>query len=193
MGNSIEVDRFPPAPPPANDRPRGVFLGGPGLPWHGVDKVRRLAELLPEMELDVIGPSAADLGGPSPANLTMHGFLEREAYEPIVLRADFAVGTLALHRQSITETSPLKLREYLAYGVPMIVAHRDPDLTRNPEWFVLEIPNVERNIEDHVDEIRRWVGSLEGRRIPRETATALVDTHVKEPRRLAFMEQVAGA
>jgi hypothetical protein len=190
IGNSIDLGEFPVAAVPGNRRPRGVFLGAPGLPWHGVDKVRSLADRLPEMDFDVIGPTADDLGGTIPANLVSHGFLSRGEYEPLVLQADFAVGTLALHRQGIGETAPLKLREYLAYGLPMIVAHDDPDLTREPHWFVLRLPNRESNVEDCHQAVRSWVGSVVGRRIPRETAERLVSVQVKEPERLAFMEQM---
>jgi hypothetical protein len=191
VGNSLDVGRFPHAPPVRNERPRGVFLGAPGLAWHGVDKIRLLAERMPEFDFDVVGPSADDLGGPVPANLVLHGFLERERYEPIVLNADFAIGTLALHRQTINETAPLKLREYLAYGLPMILAHDDPDLTSSPQWFVLKLPNQESNIEDSIQEIRAWVRDIVGRRIARDIAERLVSTSAKEPARLAFMERVA--
>jgi hypothetical protein len=189
IGNSVDVRAFPSAPIPDNVRVRGIFLGGPGLPWHGVDKIRVLAEALPEMDFDVIGPTATDLGGAIPSNVTVHGFLSRDEYEPLVNRADFAIGTLALHRQRIQETSPLKLREYLAYGIPMIVAHDDPDLTSQPSWFVLRLPNSEENVAESCEVIRHWVAAVVGRRIPRETAENMVSTQVKEPQRLAFVEQ----
>ena len=137
----------------------------------------------------MIGPTATDLKGAVPPNVAVHGFLSRDEYEPFVNRADFAIGTLALHRQRIQETSPLKLREYLAYGLPMIVAHDDPDLTIRPSWFVLQLPNTEENVAESQEAIRRWVAAVVGRRIPRETAENMVSTQVKEPRRLAFMEQ----
>jgi Glycosyl transferase 4-like domain len=191
LGNSIDVGAFPVLPAPDNARPRGIFLGGAGLPWHGVDKVRLLAESLPEMDFDIVGPSAADVGGPAPANLSIHGFLPRSEYEPIIARADFAIGTLALHRQDVEGASPLKLREYMAYGLPVVLAHEDPDLTAEPHWFVLELPNTESNVADGINDVRRWVGTVVGRRVPREIAEALVGAEVKEAARLEFMERIA--
>lgn len=192
LGNSIEPDDYPQPAPPGNSRPRGVFIGGPGMPWHGVDKVRRLAELLPEVDFDVIGPSAAALGGPAPANLTTHGFLARAEYEPLLTRADFGIGTLALHREGATETAPLKLREYLAYGLPIIVAQEDPDLTRAPSWFVLRIANEESNVETSAETIRSWIGQVVGRRVPRSVVQELVGAKTKERERLRFLSEVAG-
>jgi hypothetical protein len=193
IGNSIDVGAFPVLPAPGNARPRGVFLGGAGLPWHGVDKVRLLAESLPEMDFDVVGPSEADIGVPSPPNLSSHGFLARSEYEPIIAKADFAIGTLALHRQDVEGASPLKLREYMAYGLPVVLAHEDPDLTAEPHWFVLELPNTESNVVGGVEDVRRWVGTVVGRRVPRETAEALVGADAKEAARLGFMERIRAA
>jgi hypothetical protein len=190
IGNSIDLDAFPEAAAPRNVRPRAVFLGGPGLAWHGVDKVRVLAEHLPEIDFDVIGPSAEDLAGPAPANLVVHGFLGREQYDPIARRADFAVGTLALHRQGIDETAPLKLREYLAYGLPLVLAHKDPDLTREPHWFVLELPNRESNVDECYEDVRHWAATVKGRRVSRVTAEALVGVRAKETERLDFLERI---
>lgn len=35
------------------------------------------------------------------------------------------IGTLALHRKNMTEASPLKTREYLAHGFPVIIGYKD--------------------------------------------------------------------
>ena len=193
IGNGIDLDGFSVLPPPDNARPRGVFLGGPGLRWHGVDKILLLAEQLEEMDFDLVGPSASELEGSVPPNVTVHGFLGREQYEQVLRRADFAIGTLALHRTNLHEATPLKLREYLAFGLPVILAHKDPDLTSEPAWFVLELPNTESNVLDHVPEVRTWVQSILGRRVPRETAETLVGSRAKETARLAFMSRIVGA
>jgi len=44
-----------------------------------------------------------------------------------VKRADVAIGALATYRKGMKETSTLKVREYLAYGLPVILDHHDPD------------------------------------------------------------------
>jgi glycosyltransferase involved in cell wall biosynthesis len=191
IGNGIELDAFPVLPEPGNARPRGVFLGGPRLPWHGVDKIVDLAGHLPEMDFDVVGPSADELGSSLPPNITVHGFLGRDEYESVLARADFAIGTLALHRTNLDEATPLKLREYLAFGLPVVLAHEDPDLTTEPAWFVLQLPNTESNVRDGYEDVRTWVGTIVGRRVPRDVAEALVGAEKKEAKRLAFMKSVA--
>lgn len=190
ISNSIELTDFPETPAPNNERPRGVFLGGGGLVWHGVDKIRLMAEQLGEMDFHVIGPPAEDVGTDLPANLTVHGFLGRDEYEEIVTHCDFAIGTLALHRTNLDETSPLKLREYLAYGLPIVLGHSDLDLTSEPSWFILRLPNIESNVLDGIETIRAWVRSIVGRRVPRDEAQILVGADTKEAQRLAFITQI---
>jgi hypothetical protein len=72
-----------------------------------------------------------------------------------------------------------------------VLAHEDPDLTAEPHWFVLELPNTESNVTDGIDDVRRWVGTVVGRRVPRETAEALVGAETREAARLQFMERIA--
>lgn len=190
LGNSLDLGTFPTTPAPEHPRPRGVFIGAPGMPWHGVDKIRTLAERLPGVDFDVIGPNDRDLRGPGPPNLRMHGFLERDQYEPIVRDSDFGIGTLALHRVSLNESAPLKLREYLAFGLPVLVANEDPDLTSEPHWFVRKLPNYESNVVDSSDAIAAWIHEVRGRRVPRATVEALIGIDTKEARRLEFMRNV---
>lgn len=192
IGNGIDLGSFTVEPPHAGGPPRGVFVGI-AAPWQGVDKVRQLAERLPDYRFDLIGPTAADLGGPAPANVTVHGFLQREDYEPLVATADFGIGPLAVHRRHLDESAGLKLREYAAFGLPIVVAGSDPDLTTEPHWWVLQLPNVESNVVDHLDDVRRWVEATRGRRVPREEVEGLIGSDLKERRRLDFIAETARA
>lgn len=187
--NGIDLDDATPLPPAANTRPRLVFLGGTADSWHGVDKMIRLAAMLPEFDFDLIG--CTDIG-PTPANVRVHSFLERTAYEKMLATADVAIGTLALHRKSMSEAAPLKVREYLSRGIPVIVAYDDPDLRDEP-WFVLRLPNTERNVEASCDRIREYVSRVRGQRIDRADVAGRIDIAAKEATRLAFFGDVVVA
>lgn len=63
-----------------------------------------------------------------------------------------AVSSLALHRDGLNEASPLKTREYLVAGVPVLTAYRDTDFLRGAP-FLLQLPNVEDNVLPHLAEI----------------------------------------
>lgn len=193
LGNSLDLSTFPITAEPENERPRGIFVGGARMPWHGVDKIRALAERLPTVDFDVIGPTDRDLRGTAPENLRMHGFLERAEYEPLVRESDFGIGTLALHRVGLNENAALKLREYLAFGLPVMLANDDPDLTPEPHWFVCKLPNSESNVVDSSETIQAWIEEIRGRRVPRPIVERLIGAETKETARLAFMHGVTSA
>lgn len=191
VSNGIELDRFPRLPPAENERPRLIFLGSPRRKRHGVDQIVGLARQVPEWDFDLIGIAGQDLEGPLPANLQAHGFLPRERYERRMARADVAIGPLAVRRNSMEEACSLKVREYLAYGVPTIIGHRDVDFSPPPP-FVLELPNTPDNVQRHLEEIRRFVASWKGRRVERRDVEH-VDAGLKEEQRLDFFHRVLEA
>lgn len=188
IANGIDLGQYQPTPPPANPSPRLAFIGSVGAPWHGVDKIRLLAEQHPEWAFDIIGSPAAELLGPVPPNVCMHGLLDRERYEPILARSDVAIGTLALHRKQMHEAAPLKVREYLALGLPLIIAYADTDLSQ-PHEAILQLPNTPDNVSANIEAIRSFVLRVKGTRIPR-AQIAHLDGGQKEQRRLAFFRSL---
>lgn len=182
--NGIDLASLPALGPTGNSSPRLVFLGTPGLPWHGVDKIERMASHFPSWTFDLVGPEPSDLARRLP-NIVVHGSLDRAALLPIVASADVAIGPLALHRNRMNEASPLKVADYLAYGLPVIVAYKD---TRFPEGapFLLELPNLEHNIDRSVGLIEAFVTSWMGRRVNRADIGG-IDALSVERGRLEFM------
>jgi hypothetical protein len=185
IGNSADLSAYPPLPPADNTNTRAVFIGSAGSPWHGVDKIVTLAGQLPEWHFDLIGPSL-DVES-VPPNITMHGVIGREEYECVLERADVAIGSLALHRNRMDEACPLKLREYLAYGLPCINGYRDTDFPESVP-FLLELPNTPDNVVRAVAEIRDFGERWRGRRVARESVLHL-DVRSKEVQRVEFMAE----
>lgn len=185
--NSIDLSEFSPPPPPNNDRPRLLFVAAAGRAWHGFDKVFRLAARFPDWRFDVVGPERSDFDD-VPPNVTVRGKLTREEYEPTVAETDVALGTLSLHRKGLEEACPLKVREYLAYGLPTVVGYRDVDFDDEDD-FVLRIPNVERNVEEAADEIAAFVERWKGTRVDRERVRR-IDATEKERRKYDFLAEV---
>lgn len=182
--NSIDLARHAPLPPAHNAAPRLVFVGAPRTPWHGVDKIARIARHFPNWSFDLIGPGPDEVLEYLP-NVRVHGLLDRADYLPILAQADVAIGALALQRLDLSEASPLKVAEYLAYGIPAITSYTD---TRFPTGapFLLQLPNTEGNVEQSLREIERFVLDWMGRRVDR-AAVASIDARVIERRRLEFL------
>lgn len=181
LPNSIDLRDYPELPAPTNPEARLVFIAAPQMAWSGVDKVARLARAFPSWTVDVIGPGADEFADPPP-NLHVHGFLQREQYLPLMAQADVAIGPLALHRKGLSEASALKVAEYLAYGIPVILAHRETAFPAGAP-FLLQLENTEDNVDVAKHDIRRFVDAWRGRRIPRSEITS-IDSSVVEAKRL---------
>lgn len=188
IGDSVDLESIPLAPPAENPRPRIVFVANSPACWHGLDKILFLAEQFPGWDFDCVGVRREMLPQEPTANVATHGFLKQKEYNTILQGADIALGTLALHRISMNETTPLKVREYLAYGLPTIIGFKDTDINETCP-FVLELPNHERNVHESLNAIREFVETWVGKRVPRSEIQHL-DVVAKERERLAFFERV---
>lgn len=192
IANGIDVAEICPSAAhiPPRSRPRLVWLGTYNEPWHGLDKVVWLATQMSDCDFFLVGITGEALPQPVPRNIQTHGRLDRAEYDKLLRQGDVAIGTLALHRKNMNEASPLKVREYLAYGLPVIVAYEDTDFMGDRPWYLLRLPNSESNVRDHLAEIRAFVRSVSGKRVAREDIIDRVGAEGKEIRRMAFLEQV---
>lgn len=187
ISNGISLGRAQPLTPATNERPRLVYMGA-WAPWHGVDKIIALADALPEFDFDFIG-FEPPIHRVLPSNIRTHGFCHQQQYESILADSDVAVGTLALHRLGMSQATPLKTREYLLWGLPIVIGYDDPDFRDKP-WFLLQLPNTERNVAESVAAIRAFVHAVAGRRVAREAVADRIDLGVKETQRLSFLREV---
>ncbi|WP_161540670.1 glycosyltransferase family 4 protein [Rhodothermus marinus] len=187
IANGVSLDAFPHLPVSRNDVPTLVFMGYPA-PWHGVDKILFLAEQFPQWRFHLIGVSPKDVPQ-APSNVYLHGPMTFSEYLPILAQSHVALGTLALHRKGMREASPLKVREYLALGLPVIIGYRDTDFPCGAP-FLLEIPNEENNVRRSLENIQNFVEKWKDRRVPRE-AVAHLDLHYKEKERILFLKEVS--
>jgi hypothetical protein len=190
IANGCKLDDFPQLPPPYNKVPRLVFIGNPGYPWHGVDKLIDLACRFSDIHIDIVGYDTLPGFDPMPDNLTLHGYLSKQEYQQVLAMADVAISSLALHRVQLEEASPLKSRECLAFGLPLVIAYEDTDLDDQDCDFLLKIPNKEDNIQTHAQSIRDFAYRMRGRRADRELLKTYIDADQKEATRLSFFEEL---
>ncbi|MGZ6315786.1 MAG: glycosyltransferase [Anaerolineales bacterium] len=190
IGNGIDLHRYDPLPAPHNTSPVLTLVGSSGMVWHGVDKLIHLAEMCSDLKINIVGYEGGDLSHPLPANVMLHGFVDRLAIKSVLMKSDVACGSLALHRNGMQEGSTLKVREALAYGLPLILGYRDIDLMNFQNDCILELPNTEENVVSHAAQIRSFAYGMMGRRLPREAVTSLIDQQPKEQARLAFFDEV---
>jgi len=191
ISNGIDLKEVETLPPANNQSPAITLVGSPGMDWHGVDKLIKLAELYPDLIVNIVGYSKNDFNGETiPVNVYLHGFLNQKELQKILSKTDVACGTLALHRKRMEEASPLKVREALAYGIPVIIAYRDTDLHDVNLDFILRIPNTEKNMIENAQRIRQFAYAMMGKRVPIEAVAPYLDQRAKEKTRLAFFQEI---
>jgi hypothetical protein len=166
--------------------PRLILLAGNDEPWQGFDKFAALASLLPTIDFHIVGPVATNTTH-LPPNLTRHGGQSSSRVIEILEFMDIGVGTLAMERINRRRRSPLKVREYIANGLPCIIAHEDPDLAGLEGVLNLDYGfQPDRAAADRILQFtNRWMGKT----CPPEMATA-VDVRKKESQRISFLSAV---
>jgi glycosyltransferase involved in cell wall biosynthesis len=189
ISNGIDLSVFPPLDAPNNDIPHLVFIGTPGYSWHGVDKLVELARVFPDLHVDIVGYDKLPENEPMPSNLTLHGYLNADWYRKVMAGCDLAISTLALHRKGMEEACPLKTRECLAYGLPMVLPYEDTDLKDLDVDFLLRIPNKEDNIQTHGQAIHDFAYRMRGWRVKRNLISS-IDQAAKEADRIRFFEEI---
>ncbi|WP_297812640.1 glycosyltransferase [uncultured Methylophaga sp.] len=196
IGNGVEVDSFEFLSRTGNSLPQLVFIGSPGQSWHGLDKVGLLASYFPEWTFNIIGPNKEEClkqWRAEPENIIFHGYLSNLDAQRVVKNMDVGISTLALHRKSMQEACPLKLRQYLAQGIPVLAASEDPDI-ESEQVFYFRIANTEHNVTSSIDAIRTFVGNVFANSDIRTSARRYAEEHLaaseKEAKRLKFFERV---
>lgn len=190
ISNGVDMSAVEILTPPKNEKPVLTLVGSPGMNWHGVDKLICFAKVTPEVAVNIVGYSANDVDATIPPNVTMHGFLSYAQIREVLMQTDVACGTLALHRKDMHEACPLKVREAALYGVPLLLAYHDTDLSQINLPTILQIPNTEDNLIAHTEQIRDFAYAMMGRRVDLNVVGPYLDQRKKEQKRLAFFEQV---
>jgi hypothetical protein len=184
IGNSINLERIAPLPPRQEQQHGIFFVGSPNQPWHGVLELIDFARNNPEINVHIVG----QIGKRTVSNLYFYGKLDADGYRAVADRCIAGVGSLNLKLNKMNQTSSLKVREYLALGLPVILKYQDSDLD-GADPFVLQLPNDGRSLTDFSAEIKAFLDIWATKRVPRSEIFK-VDVQTKEVIRLEFMEEV---
>jgi hypothetical protein len=190
LGNGIDLSKYGEAMNheiPENEY-NLLFIGSPGMPWHGIDKIVKMAQQIPEFNFHIIGYESLPEELGKPENVFLYGYINTDDCRDIMSKCDVAIGSLALHRNRMYEGSPLKVREYLALGLPVIIGYLDTDFPKETD-FILVLENAENNIDHSIEKIKDFVKGWKGKRVERDQIRHL-DTAQKELRRLDFFQDI---
>ncbi len=182
-----------PHPPTKNVAPRFLFVGSRLMganSWHGIDLVHRLAMSLPQFEFTVVGMTADDFPDLKPiSNLRFLGPLYGDNLDNVYRNHDIGISTLALFRKGIVEACPLKTREYLSYGLPVVIAYEEAEPRLNAAPYVLRIKTQDVAIETSALAVKEFAESWVNRRVTDNLG--FLSSESVELKRLNFLADVA--
>jgi hypothetical protein len=135
-----------------NDSSKGVleivFMCGIFSRWQGLDRL--LHEITTyngkaRLVIHIVGQLSNDQQAEFLENtnelidVLIHGYLEPDAYQSIISRCKYGIAPLAIDRMGVSESSSLKVREYLANGLMVITNHFDIALDNQAYAFDLRM------------------------------------------------------
>ncbi|MFN5217315.1 MAG: glycosyltransferase [Sphingomonadales bacterium] len=158
IGNGIQTKEFPMVNRPIFEGTELNLLmlvgGTTETDWHGVDLILESIGQYDgncKVKLWVAGSLSEHLR--NHPNIKYLGFCDRDQLNEIFNNVHLAMGSFALQRKGLFEASTLKVREYMARGIPAVIGHIDADL---PDFidsgFILpmnadKVPSIETIIK----------------------------------------------
>ena len=158
VSNGIDTALFRPPPAVVFDgrELRMVMASTSGHEWHGVDRLLRGLQ-------DYRGPASVRLHlvgnftscarqlvrrGRLEDQVIFHPPMSGSQLAPLLAQAHLGIGSLGMHRIPLRQGAVLKVKEYLALGLPFVIAHEEVDLVNRPEFapFFYQAPADESPI-----------------------------------------------
>ncbi len=141
-----------------------IMLANSGVNWHGVDLVINsfLKYTGKNIQLFFIGDfdeKVKQLAAGN-SNIVFTGFLTSNEISSYFKIAHIGLGSFALFRKKLEEACTLKVREYWASGLPVLLGYKDSDIIESP---VLEKFSLYKDIriqQINWEEVYNWASNL---------------------------------
>lgn len=158
VGNGVLCELFPMHIQPAYNKQRLDVLLICSFPnqWHGADRL--LKGLIQykgstAIHLHLVGrfpPVNQKLAAQVPPKhqVTFYGFVDQASITAIKKSCHIGIGSLGMHRIPLFQGSVLKVREYLASGMPVAIGYEDEDIAHSElKKYCLSIPPDESPVD----------------------------------------------
>jgi len=175
LDDALPIDR--------RDGLRLAFVASEFAPWQGLEGLLdRLAASTADIALDVVGSLSAEQERrcAKDPRVRVHGLLDQKALRDVLAAATAGIAALRADGKGLTQACSLKVRDYLAAGVPVVSGHDDvfPDdfpyyrrtgtdieaiLAAAHQWRSVDRATVREAARPHIDKVelvRRLHGEL---------------------------------
>jgi len=153
--------------------PKLVFIASDvTLSWHGLDLLIDILRTSKELfEVHIVGSSYSQFAEACAGDerFIFHGMRDWDYRKRIFAKCDIGLGTLALERKAIKEACSLKVREYLAAGLPVYSGHKDAGLPDGFPFYKQSVVDTTK-ILNYAKECRKF-----SRKEVRKQATPYID------------------
>jgi hypothetical protein len=177
-----------------------ALLGSYDLIWHGTERliksINRYSRKI-RINLHLIGGFKVHKIDLENASIFNHGSLNGESLDVVLNEMNIASSTLALYTKDLDTNCSLKTREYIARGLPFILAYDDDDLLEHPpeKQFFLQFPNDPSPIDfekviEFVKEINSKYKGDELSIYMREYAKKYMDWTIKMQQYYNFVKEI---
>jgi hypothetical protein len=134
--NAISLDTFK-AGKKIRSSNKLIFLAGDDFSWNGLDLIEIIARSLPDYMIEVFGIQSKKS---SESNVHFFDYLPSHILPEKLNEYLAGIATLQLENVGLTEAAPLKTRQYLLNGLPVIARFRDSGIDESaPFVFIIDI------------------------------------------------------
>ena len=156
IGNGVDTKSIPfPQQFRRFNKELHIAMLGHEAPWHGRDRIMKMmcSYKAKQITLHLIGNSCRDrrqmVDADIQGKIIFHEWQSGQELDNILSKVDLCFGPVALHRKRMQQATPLKVRRYLAHGIPTVIGYDDPDIPQNSD-FVLRVPANEDALDVEV-------------------------------------------
>lgn len=126
--NGISRDSVAAVEDRRDNRQEWIFVAGSFAPWHGLDRLlHELGRTDADVVLHLVGQLSQeqlDLARED-SRIVLHGLVDRQKIVDISAACWIGLASFGMDRLNMKEACPLKVREYLAMGLPVVAGYDD--------------------------------------------------------------------
>lgn len=163
-----------------------IFLAGDDFSWNGIQIIEIIARSLPEYEIEVFGIQSKKS---SEKNVHFFDYLPNRILPQKMNEYLAGIATLQLENVGLTEAAPLKTRQYLANGLPVIARFRDSGIDESAPFVFMADFDLKNKTINNKEELRDFLIRCGNLRIAKSDLRE-IDVKEVEVKRIEYLKEL---